>query len=549
MLNQDLYKNILVDEKYITAEDLAAAEAFEKAGKGTLLEYLEREEIIDQATLGQAIAEHYKTSFVDLESRTPSAEDVARIPAELAKKYNVVFIKEDAKEIAVATDGPDDQELAKSLKALFPSKTVKISFAFLSSISPILARYKKELNTRFSEIIKNQERVAPEIFEEIIKDALSYRASDIHFEPQPIMTLVRFRIDGMLRLAGTIPREYYESVLNRIKIQSSLRIDEHATPQDGAIRFTADNTTVDLRVSIVPTLDGEKVVIRILAEYVKGLTFGDLGLTEGHIRMLEAAAAKPFGMIIVSGPTGSGKTTTLYSLIKKLNVPQVNITTIEDPVEYRMIGANQIQVNPKTSLSFAKGLRAIVRQDPNIILVGEIRDAETVETAINAALTGHLLLSTFHANDAATSIPRLLEMGVEPFLLSSTLELIVAQRLVRKICESCRYSSVHKVSSLKGSFPEATSYFGGSEVTLYKGKGCNVCAHTGYKGRTSILEMIQVDQAMKDCINGRPSASTVQALARKSGAKSLFEDGLEKVKLGITTLEEVLRVAPPVSSK
>jgi type II secretory ATPase GspE/PulE/Tfp pilus assembly ATPase PilB-like protein len=349
----------------------------------------------------------------------------------------------------------------------------------------------------------------------------------------------------MLRLAGSVTMEYYENVLNRIKIQSNLRTDEHFSPQDGAIRFINKDSSVDLRVSIAPTLDGEKVVIRILAEYVKGLTFVDLGFSDYHIKLIEEASKKPFGMILVSGPTGSGKTTSLYALIKKLNTPEVNVTTIEDPVEYRMFGANQIQVNQKTNLTFAKGLRAIVRQDPNVILVGEIRDGETAETAVNAALTGHLLLSTFHANDAATSIPRLLEMNIEPFLLASTLELIIAQRLVRRVCESCRYGYKEKISAMKETFPQAKDYFAGTEITLYKGKGCSTCNGTGYKGRTAIVEMINVTRAIKELINNKPSSEEVWKLAKAEGAKSLFADGIEKVKMGVTTLEEVIRVASP----
>ncbi len=548
MLDTEFVKKVLLDQHYITEEDVTRGMAYEKENKGLFLEYLLNEAIINRSTLGLAIAEFYKLAFVDLDARAPGAEEIARIPEDIAKANRLVFLKEEKDTVSVATDMPENKNSAAVLKNVFPNKIVTLHYAFSESIDTVLSHYQKELNTRFSEIIKSEKRVAPEIFEQIIKDALTYRASDVHFEPQEANTNIRFRIDGMLRLAGSISKEYYENLLNRIKIQSNLRTDEHFAPQDGAIRFAKEHGSVDLRVSIVPALNGEKVVIRILAEYIRGLTFADLGFSERHIALFEKVAKKPFGMILVSGPTGSGKTTSLYALIKKLNTPEINITTIEDPVEYRMPGANQIQVNTKTDLTFAKGLRAIVRQDPNVILVGEIRDSETAETAINAALTGHLLLSTFHANDAATSIPRLLEMDIEPFLLASTLELVAAQRLVRRICEACRYSYQISLSDFEKVFPQAKQFFTGKETTLYKAKGCAACNHEGYEGRTSLVEMIEVNTAIKDLINTRPSAGQVRDLAKANGAITLFEDGIEKVKIGVTTIEEVLRVAAPTLS-
>ena len=542
-----LQKKILTEQNYITKEDAEKAEAYEKTGNGSFVDYLLREGILNKDTLGLAIAEYYKVSYTDLDSLSSSAVELAKIPEDFARKYRVIFVKEKSKDktVVLATDVPDEPDLIKGLKKIFPKDKITITYSFTESVNVALSYYQKALSTRFIEIMKKEKRVAPEIFEEIINDAISYRASDIHFEPQGKEAVVRFRIDGMLHLAGAVPTEYYENVINRIKIQSNLRTDEHFLPQDGDIRYVSPDVSVDLRVSIVPTLDGEKVVIRILAEYIKDLTFVDLGFSDSNISIIEEAAKKPFGMILVSGPTGSGKTTTLYSLIKKLSTPEVNVTTIEDPVEYHMVGVNQIQVNPKTGLTFAKGLRAIVRQDPNIILVGEIRDEETAETAVNAALTGHLLLSTFHANNAATTIPRLLEMNTEPFLLASTLELIIAQRLVRKICESCRYSYKEKVSSLKSILFQASNYFDGTEVTLYKGRGCASCNNTGYRGRTSIIEIIKVTRSIKELISKNPSSEEVWDLAKKEGSESLFEDGIEKVKLGVTTLEEVIRVASP----
>jgi type II secretory ATPase GspE/PulE/Tfp pilus assembly ATPase PilB-like protein len=354
-------------------------------------------------------------------------------------------------------------------------------------------------------------------------------------------------VDGVLHEAGRLPKEYYENVLNRIKVKSALRIDEHYSAQDGSLHYDGKSgISVDMRTSIIPIVEGEKVVLRILGSYVQGLTFNDLGLTPKNQELLREAADKPFGMILVVGPTGSGKTTTLYSLLKMLNTPDTNITTIEDPVEYKVQGLNQIQVNQATGLTVVRGLRAIVRQDPDIILVGEIRDLETVEISVNAALTGHLLLSTFHANDAATAIPRLLDMGTEPFLLSSTMNLIIAQRLVRKICDHCKVSVVKQPSDFNTpQLQGVIKYLPKENLTLYEGKKCEVCGFTGYKGRTSIYEVIKVTPTMQELIVKRPSAQEIWKLARQEGAKSVFEDGLEKVKNGITSIEELVRIAPP----
>lgn len=409
----------------------------------------------------------------------------------------------------------------------------------------IFVYYNKSLDTRFSKIIQSEHRVAPEILEEILEDAVNYHASDVHFEPQKDEIMVRFRIDGVLQVAGSIPKNFYENIVNRIKVESKLRIDEHFAAQDGSMRFEREGNIVDLRTSIVPTVNGEKIVLRVLATYLQGLNLANLGLTEEYQNLLQSVADKPFGMILVTGPTGSGKTTTLYALLKMLNSNEVNITTIEDPVEYKMLGVNQIQVNTATNLTFAKGLRSIVRQDPDIILVGEVRDRETAEIAVNAALTGHLLLSTFHANDAPTAIPRLLEMGIEPFLLASTLELVVGQRLLRKLCNFCRYSVSYNVEEVSKRFKGMKNYLKGKKVNLYESKGCHACGFTGYHGRTAIFECVVNTPELKDLILKNPSTNQIWELTRKQGANSLFEDGIIKVLSGLTTMDELLRVAEP----
>lgn len=539
-------KKVLLDGNYVTADDITKAEAATKLTQGSIADWLLTSEIINKDLLGQALAEADKVNYSDLNTYKPSQEQVRLLPEDIAKQFHAVVFRQTDKEIVITTDNPTQAELSKKLKTIFKDKKIVITFSFTEDIEDAFIHYLKTLDTRFSEIIKQQKRIAPELIEQIIDDAVAYRASDVHLEPQEKEVIVRFRIDGVMQEAGRIPKEYYGNILNRIKVQAQLPIDEHFSAQDGAARQVREKYTVDMRISILPTLNGEKVVIRLLSSYVRSFSFSDLGLSKHDQDLLLKAINKPFGMILVTGPTGSGKTTSLYALLKLLNTPDVNITTIEDPVEYKMAGVNQIQVNTQTNLTFAKGLRSIVRQDPDIILVGEIRDQETAETAINAALTGHLLLSTFHANDAATAIPRLLDMDIEPFLLSSTLVVLIAQRLVRKICDQCRYSiSVNKEEVKKTIPADVQKYFTGKHIVLYKGKGCSGCGNTGFRGRTAIYEFIEVTPDIQDLILQHPSTAQIWKVARKQGSVTLFEDGLEKVKSGVTTLDELLRMAEP----
>ncbi|KXK26624.1 MAG: putative type II secretion system protein E [candidate division WS6 bacterium OLB20] len=548
-LDNNAIKQILVKGNYISKEELAKVEAEVKRNKNDLIDYLFTQGILTKDLLGQAIAEAFGVMYADLNTNIPSRQDVLVIPKEIGKQYRAVMYADNKSEVIIATDAPDAQGLVDAMKQIFKQRTIRIAYGLTEDIDSLLVHYREPLETRVQKIIQQSDRIAPEVVVEIIDDAIVDRASDIHFEPQENEVIIRIRIDGVLQEAGRIEKQYYDNILNLIKVNAHMRIDEHSSAQDGSMRIKKGTKTIDMRVSVVPTLDGEKITIRILSEYVKRFSLSEIGLSEPDQDLLIEASKRPFGMILVTGPTGAGKTSTLYAVLRILNSPEVNVTTIEDPVEYKIKGVNHIQVNKETNLTFSKGLRSIVRQDPDVILVGEIRDQETAEIAVNAALTGHLLLSTFHANDAPTAIPRLRDMGIESFLLASTLELIVAQRLVRKICQTCRVSKNYKISDLEEKHPQIKGYFSEKEVRLYESKGCDACNYTGYTGRSAIFEFINMTREMKDLILNDPSTSEIWALATEQGAHSMFEDGMEKVIRGVTSISEVLRVAPPIQTK
>jgi type II secretory ATPase GspE/PulE/Tfp pilus assembly ATPase PilB-like protein len=543
-VNDTVLASILTDSKFISSADLTIAQNYVTSHHTNLIDYFLNQNVNSFGFLGQALAKYFDVEYADLDTYQPSREHISMIPPDIGQEYRLVVYKVKDDMIAVATDNPKRPGLPEELVKIFGAdKKFQICYSLPDELNEILIHYRKPLVTRFNQIIQQQTHIAPEIIDEIIKDATAYKVSDIHFEPQETIVLIRFRIDGILHEAGQLPKRYYENILNRLKVQSHMRIDEHNVSQDGAIRYDVDGKPVNVRISVIPTLDGEKVALRLLAEYSQGLNIKSLGLSTSDKRSFDFQIHRPYGMIMTTGPTGSGKTTTLYSMVKIINSPEINITTIEDPVEYKIIGVNQIQVNILTKLTFSEGLRSVVRQDPDVIMVGEIRDDETAKLAVNAALTGHLLFSTFHANDASSAILRLLDMGVEPFLLSSTLNLVIAQRLVRMIHPSCRSSYTVKMEELKKTFPQAEQFYRGKEVTLFAGQGCEACNFTGYRGRTAIFELINVTPAMKDVIFKNPTASQITEQARKQGDRTLFEDGIDKVQRGVTTITELQRVA------
>ncbi|MCA9308021.1 type II/IV secretion system protein, partial [candidate division WWE3 bacterium] len=378
-----------------------------------------------------------------------------------------------------------------------------------------------------------------------IEYAYETKASDIHIEPYENISQVRFRLDGVLHDQVQIPKDVHENVVSRIKVLAKLRTDEHLSAQDGKLRRKMEYEDLDIRVSILPLVEGEKCVLRLLASHGKDFSLSELGMDEQSLEKITKAYSNPHGMILTTGPTGSGKTTTNYAVLKMLNKREVNITTIEDPVEFDIEGVNQIQVNQKTNLTFAAGLKSILRQDPDIVLVGEIRDAETAGIAINAAMTGHLVLSTLHTNDAATTLPRLIDMEIEPFLVASTINIIVAQRLVRKICNKCKVSKEVPVKELEAKLPKnlTKKHFGKKKtLTIYEGKGCAVCNHTGYSGRLGIFELLEITPEIRELVMQKANADVLREAAIKEGMITMLEDGIKKIASGATTAAEVLRV-------
>ncbi len=544
-LGSDTIINILIDGGYITEDDGKEILKLNAQSEEPVLSILLGRGIITPDLYGQALAEFYKVPYTDLNSRKPKKSAVLELDQDIAEKYKAIIADKNKKKIVISTDNPDNKDLAVKLAELFPGFDVSITYSLASDIEDVLTFYRKPLEEQINRIISTDVKVAPELLREIIHDAVTTKVSDIHIEPFKKHVTIRYRLDGILSVVGRIDHNVYTHLLNKIKVEARMRTDQHFAAQDGALRLESKDYSVDVRVSIVPTVDGEKVVMRLLSSYVQGLKLDDLGLLPYHQELLRKQSKKPYGMILVTGPTGSGKTTTLYGLLKEISSPEINVSTIEDPVEYKIKGVNHIQVNNETNLTFAQGLRSIVRQDPDIILVGEVRDFETADIAVNAALTGHLLFTTFHANNAASTLPRLITMGVEPYLLATTLNLVVAQRLVRKICDNCRVSvspkEYQKIHSSEGPI-EAMMMKELSKETLYYGKGCEKCNDTGYSGRTALFEMIEITPAMEDIVTSGPTALKIIDQAKKEGMRDMYDDGVEKVKLGITTISEVARM-------
>lgn len=504
--------------------------------------------------------------YIDLSAITVPKEILALVPENIARKYQVVPVEKKDNTLIVAMIDPEDVETIELLKKRVGLK-IEPRITTSADINHVLDQYSgftgelKELVT--AEIPKTKAGKAPAVPKEeeiaadapaakivtsLIKRAVHAHASDIHIEPLETEVVVRFRIDGILQKIISLPKSIQPALVSRIKILCNLKIDETRLPQDGRFQITIERGEIDFRVSTLPTVSGEKVVARILDKSAGILTLEQLGVSGHSFKVLEENIQKAHGMTLVTGPTGSGKTTTLYAVLDKLMTEGVNIVTLEDPVEYRIPGINQCQVNTAIDFTFASGLRSIVRQDPDIIMVGEIRDFETAQMAIHAALTGHIVLSTLHTNDAAGAIPRLIDMKVEPFLIASSVNDVIAQRLCRKICDKCKKAyqpPPEEIETIKKEMANLESTHRElipSKFTLYKGEGCGLCQKSGYKGRIGIFEIFGVTETIQPFVLRKTSASDLATQAIKEGMITMQQDGILKALQGVTTLEEVWRV-------
>lgn len=580
---------LLVEQHLV--EDEALADAQKKADREgrPLQDVILEDNLVDETTLTKKYADFAGFPFVELVPQEISTEVLNRIPERIARQYNAVVFKiDDQQVIHLAMDDPDDIQAVSFIEKEIGTNTV-IYMATTSNILACLEIYRGDVNEELNEVIdvqreddaSTQQVSEADLAEDspiaqtinlLLEYAIRSSASDIHIEPREEYVQVRYRIDGVLKEVNRLPRNVLAALVSRVKILSNLKIDERRVPQDGRFKIKVAGKQYALRVSTLPVTDGEKIVMRILDETNKTITLKELGYWGHSLKVINEAITEPNGMILVTGPTGSGKSTSLFSVLTRLNTPDVNISTIEDPVEYKIPGVNQTQTNAKAGMTFANGLRALLRQDPNIIMVGEIRDGETANLGVQAALTGHLVFSTLHTNNAATCLPRLLDMGIEPFLIASTVKAIVGQRLVRRLCVHCRESyqpsseempelvklfnvkdaqSFGPIHSLEmqaveqevgGDTPLSTNE--SSITTLYKAhsEGCKECNQTGYKGRVGIYEVLGNTVPVQKLIMANATSNDIQDQAVSEGMTTMFVDGLIKALRGNTTIEEVLRV-------
>ena len=570
-------KAFLLDAGLVTQVQFDEAQKKAEKTKQKVGDVLVSESLITQEELIKLEAYILGIPFVNLEKELVSPEILKIIPEPIARSHNIVAFRKKGQDLEVAMLDPEDLRMIEFIK-----KTTNLRIlprlTDPESLKNVLRQYQKTLEAEFGEIIKKEigvikpvkeelaeekielQKIAEElpiirIVETLLKHAILQRASDVHIEPTEKEVIVRYRIDGILRDAMTLPKISASGIVARIKVLSNLKLDEHRLPQDGRFKIETEDYRYSIRVSVLPVFNGEKIVMRLLPETAKAFTLEQLGLRNEALERVQDNLRKPVGMILVTGPTGCGKTTTLYSMMEILNDPGVNISTIEDPVEYRMPRINQTQVNPKIGLTFANGLRSLVRQDPDIIMVGEIRDNETAGLAINSALTGHLVLSTLHTNSASGAIPRLIDMKAEPFLLSSTLNCILAQRLVRKHCSEkekyflkeselkniAKYCNLDKILKILKEEKIVSKKASWKNIPFYRPKKTDECPE-GYKGRIGIYEVLPVTETIKEMIVKQATSDEIQEQAQKEGMITMLEDGFVKAAQGITSIEEVLRV-------
>ncbi|MBI2032898.1 MAG: Flp pilus assembly complex ATPase component TadA [Candidatus Levybacteria bacterium] len=558
--------DILLSEHTLTPEqyqDIKVKSASEGRSPDELLEKMN---VVPEEKFAEAKAKLLGIPYISLDTASFSPYALSLLSRAVVERFNVIpfHYDEKTKTLSLAMSNPIDVEAVSFIRQK-TGLTLKTYAASPSEVRQAIdQQYRQELvgevgealketeelnkprtldSTKIGEIIK--EAPIAKIVSTILEYAVNSRASDVHIEPMEDRVRVRYRIDGILYDRLSLPKTVQEALVSRIKILSEMKIDEHRSPQDGRFNFKVGENEVDLRISVLPTVFGEKIVMRLLRKSGGIPTLGDLGLSGTALKNLETSILRPHGIIIVCGPTGSGKTTTLYAVLARLNTTRVNIMSLEDPVEYQIPGVNQVQINPAVGLTFAAGLRAFLRQDPNIILVGEIRDQETTDLALQAALTGHLVFSTLHTSDASGVLPRLIDLGAEPFLLASTMNAMVGQRIVRKICPHCKTSYIppqQLIDEMKvvlgPLFPKDKT-----DGKLYKGKGCSECGESGYLGRVGIFEVMSVSEKIAHSILEKPDSSSLEKIAISEGMITMKQDGYMKVLQGVSTIEEVLRVA------
>jgi type IV pilus assembly protein PilB len=546
---------LLLQMGLVTQEQVEQALARQKETRKRLGEQLVADGAITALALSKALAEKFGVEFIDLTQVTvdPAAKNL--VPDHTCRRYGALPVGfADEATLIVAMSDPsnifalDDLRMLTGFDikpAIASEEDMAAAFARLNRLEESVTEGEAETDVDDDEAVDIREvtESAPivKLVNSVIAQAVDDGASDIHFEPQSKELIVRFRIDGVLHEIMSVPRRMQSGVISRLKIMAELDIAERRVPQDGRIGLMVGGKPIDMRVATLPTVYGEKVVMRLLDKTNVMLDLADMGFSERALARFEKAFRKPYGAILVTGPTGSGKSTTLYAALNQLNDAEKNIITVEDPVEYRLGGINQVQVNNRAGLSFAAGLRSILRCDPDIVMIGEIRDRETALIAVESALTGHLVLSTLHTNDSPGALTRITEMGVEPFLTASAVDLVLAQRLARRLCHHCREPYVATRDMLqKNDFPQEA--LEASELTLYRPKGCPRCNNTGYKGRIGLYEVMIVSEAVRRLTVERKSADEIGRVAQAEGMKSLRDDGLDKVVAGVTSIEEIARV-------
>ena len=550
----DKLGDILVEDGYISRQQLEDAKEDQKINGERLGDILVKKGWITQSELTRAMAKQTGISAFDLSNYIIEPEVIRLVPEDISLKYKVIPVFKMNYILTVAMIDPTNVFVIDELSRI-TSCTIEPVLADELAIRKAQDQYyggagtiREIVNSIDKEKLKDSEHMGEEapivkLVNILIVEAVQANASDIHIEPEEKFVGVRYRIDGVLNTHSFLPKDLQNAVISRFKIMSNLDIAEKRMPQDGRIMMKVGTKDIDFRVSTCPTVHGENVVLRILDKSSMMIGLESLGFPKEELQKFEAVLAQPYGIILVTGPTGSGKTTTLYSALQKLNREDINLMTVEDPVEYQFPRIRQVQINVKAGLTFAAALRSFLRQDPDVVMVGEIRDVETAEIAVQAALTGHMVLSTLHTNDSPTTFTRLVDMGVEPFLVSSSILGVLAQRLMRKVCSKCKEEYVPSPAILETLDITAKAAAG---LKLFRGRGCQLCSNTGYKGRTGIYELLCVDTDIQEMILKKASSDDIRDMAVKKGMRTLRQSAIEKMLAGVTTPEEVARVTQSI---